>query len=434
MYAGSVLLPLDIALYDSDYYNENVMTITWKANYYVSLCLTWIACPLVVAYLNSDAFTTRSRIVNAIFGEFKYNAMLLVVVLVIVVVMIISLGVETIKTHIEPFLISFSNFYGLLLVVLCLGFGAIDFPVRFLVTCSSESDAETWIRREQKHVMESYTAYMSDSQSLRDVCDEIRDTVPSNTSEEERAEELNDIISILHDRVRLEISSLARSKYESALLKSSSQSSTRFENWNSHMSKQMKHNRLRELNGNLNRFKTQFLRSRSSWYHIVTMWERAKNFNKFSLGSVLMTFFASLTLVPLSFILLADEMTVVIPPDESLVSKFILSSSSTTVTLKLIVLLVLSFYTTTVTYCTFLSRDLLPKLFRGSSQIHSGNQTELTTLLNAGATICAIQFSLQFHICMCLQGNHGHLYKSSFRNLFNKSTSGLTSWFWVRFE
>ena len=138
-----------------------------------------------------------------------------------------------------------------------------------------------------------------------------------------------------------------------------------------------------------------------------------------------------LLLVPLSLLLLVDEITVVTPPDESLVSKYVLKHTKTTTMFKLIFLLILSFYGTIVTYTTFLSRDLLPALFRGSSQIHSGNQTELTTLLNAGATICAVQFSLAFHLCMSLEGDHGHLYPSSFANLFDKSTSGVASWFWA---
>ena len=45
--------------YGSKDYDENLANVVWKSNYYLSLFLTWVACPLAVAYLNSDAFTTR---------------------------------------------------------------------------------------------------------------------------------------------------------------------------------------------------------------------------------------------------------------------------------------------------------------------------------------------------------------------------------------
>ena len=216
------------------------------------------------------------------------------------------------------------------------------------------------------------------------------------------------------------------------------------------MSTEMKRNHLLSLNGELNRARTGFLRSRSAWLHLVTVW--GQYHEKTSLILPVLKSLLLLLLVPLSLLLLVDEITVVTPPDESLVSKYVLKHTKTTTMFKLIFLLILSFYGTIVTYTTFLSRDLLPALFRGSSQIHSGNQTELTTLLNAGATICAVQFSLAFHLCMSLEGtflsisqkkshallltqqhtgDHGHLYPSSFANLFDKSTSGVASWFWA---
>ena len=164
----------------------------------------------------------------------------------------------------------------------------------------------------------------------------------------------------------------------------------------------MKRNHLLSLNGELNRARTGFLRSRSAWLHLVTVW--GQYHEKTSLILPVLKSLLLLLLVPLSLLLLVDEITVVTPPDESVVSKYVLKHTTTTTMFKLIFLLILSFYGTIVTYTTFLSRDLLPALFRGSSQIHSGNQTELTTLLNAGATICAVQFSLAFHLCMSLEG------------------------------
>mgnify|MGYP000378715152 FL=1 len=193
---GTVLLPLDVVKYGSKDYDENLANIVWKSNYYLSLFLTWVACPLAVAYLNSNAFTTKSRIYDAIVGEFKYNAMLLILCLIVVVGTVVVFGTETIRTRIEPFLISFSNFYGLLLVVLCLGHGLIDFPTRFLVCCGDENDPSLWLKSNHKHVMNVYNDYMTQSQKLGDVCGEITRTVPSDSVIHKED------ISKLYDRVR----------------------------------------------------------------------------------------------------------------------------------------------------------------------------------------------------------------------------------------
>ena len=193
---GTVLLPLDVVEYGSKDYDENLANIVWKSNYYLSLFLTWVACPLAVAYLNSDAFTTKSRIYDAIVGEFKYNAMLLILCLVVVVGTVVVFGTDTIRTRIEPFLISFSNFYGLLLVVLCLGHGSIDFPTRFIVCCGEKSDPSLWLKSYHKHVMNVYNDYMTQSQKLGDVCGEITSTVPSDSVIHKED------ISKLYDRVR----------------------------------------------------------------------------------------------------------------------------------------------------------------------------------------------------------------------------------------
>ena len=90
-----------------------------------------------------DAFTTKSRIYDAIVGEFKYNAMLLILCLVVVVGTVVVFGTDTIRTRIEPFLIH-SVIYDLF-VVLCLGHGSIDFPTRFIVL-RGESDPSMWLK------------------------------------------------------------------------------------------------------------------------------------------------------------------------------------------------------------------------------------------------------------------------------------------------
>ena len=121
-FAGVLLLPLDISLGKSN--PNDAIQLSWMVIYWSTLFLAWIVLPFARQYKQSGHFYFRKKWKQA-FDESVQDLLLLFVTSAIFTVL---LAIHLKTWRVLPVLMALGNTYGLMLVVVLLGYGLIAIP------------------------------------------------------------------------------------------------------------------------------------------------------------------------------------------------------------------------------------------------------------------------------------------------------------------
>ncbi|KFH70825.1 hypothetical protein MVEG_03672 [Podila verticillata NRRL 6337] len=134
-----VLLPLDLSstLYEGCpeaeecnkpflYVSGEFLLVAWRAMYWCSFVLTWALIPLLQAYTQSGEFTVMKRFRSAVRHNIIYQLIVGSVALIGLVFLIHNQGTSNLRAYI----MALSNSWGLILVVIFMGYGMVDVPRR----------------------------------------------------------------------------------------------------------------------------------------------------------------------------------------------------------------------------------------------------------------------------------------------------------------
>ncbi|KAI9141131.1 LMBR1-like membrane protein-domain-containing protein [Paraphysoderma sedebokerense] len=109
------------------YVSEFFQLKVWQIIYWTLFCLTWFIIPIMQSYLDCGGFTVIQKFRKAV----KYNVWYYVTVgaigIVFLIYIAIARGLMDFKS-IRAFVMALSNAYGLLLVVLFMGYGLVEVP------------------------------------------------------------------------------------------------------------------------------------------------------------------------------------------------------------------------------------------------------------------------------------------------------------------
>mmetsp|Transcript_2258 Transcript_2258/g.3469 ORF Transcript_2258/g.3469 Transcript_2258/m.3469 type:complete len:696 (-) Transcript_2258:95-2182(-) len=232
-FAGTVLLPFDMAITLVDNERSKALDELWSAIYWSTFVLAWIILPVQMAYHLSGEFTCVGKLLEALKSN-CISYMAGVVVMVIFIIYVAATKGSAGAVHFIGFMMAMGNTYGVVLIILLMGNGLVALPRRlwhmgntgveltrlYLLSLSVETafhDARFELEdceAEVKRVMDSFESSLSD-RSLKPLADIIQQRVQSfdfalrSTSNKHRKMNSSDKVAIdkkslvaLHGRVK----------------------------------------------------------------------------------------------------------------------------------------------------------------------------------------------------------------------------------------
>lgn len=124
-FAGTLLLPLDMV--DSHHRaTSSAMEGLWYFVFWTTFVLAWVVTPLMMEYWAAGDFDPKHRFRTSLRVNLKFYLALLVVFAVIIVAILV--GKHFSLSKLVAYLIAAANSWGLLLIVMLLGYGVVDVP------------------------------------------------------------------------------------------------------------------------------------------------------------------------------------------------------------------------------------------------------------------------------------------------------------------
>ncbi|EPZ35123.1 LMBR1-like membrane protein domain-containing protein [Rozella allomycis CSF55] len=128
----------------STFIDPNVLKIIWTISYWNTFFSTWLIIPILMGYVDNGEFTMRSKLWSSIKYNAIYYSSLGVVGLGFLIYLIAVVKLNTYQTLIS-FVMALSNAWGMLLLVMFLGYGLVEVPRSFW----NKANKKAWLLRMQ---------------------------------------------------------------------------------------------------------------------------------------------------------------------------------------------------------------------------------------------------------------------------------------------
>ncbi|XP_071811243.1 G-protein coupled receptor-associated protein LMBRD2-like isoform X2 [Apostichopus japonicus] len=113
------------------YVPENILPIIWSIVYWTSYLLTWIVMPMMKSYVSAGAFTVRGKLKAAVVENLIWYGSYLLIFGVFLIYAAVDPKIELDIQNLQVIGITASNTWGLLLLVLLLGYGLVEVPRKY---------------------------------------------------------------------------------------------------------------------------------------------------------------------------------------------------------------------------------------------------------------------------------------------------------------
>ncbi|XP_031558370.1 G-protein coupled receptor-associated protein LMBRD2-like [Actinia tenebrosa] len=107
---------------------DNVLPDLWRVVYWSSQILSWIILPIMQSYSYAGDFTVRGKIKTALFENAIWYGSYIVIFLILLVYVIARPDLQLDGTKLVIICITASNTWGLLLLVMLMGYGLVEIP------------------------------------------------------------------------------------------------------------------------------------------------------------------------------------------------------------------------------------------------------------------------------------------------------------------
>ena len=125
-FIGIFLLPLDICVtLATGCKSPEGIFHAWEFVYWTTFIMAWVVDPLLQSFHNDGAFDSKTRFKNAVKENVRFYV---IVVGIIVAIVVVLLVVVQIKIDLAVVVIGIANTYGILLIILMLGYGIVAVP------------------------------------------------------------------------------------------------------------------------------------------------------------------------------------------------------------------------------------------------------------------------------------------------------------------
>jgi hypothetical protein len=138
-FAGTILLPYDMAITLSPNSNSSSMFPYWEAIYWSTFALAWGILPIQSQYHLSGEFTVTGKFVEAIKSNLQTLLIELALLILFILYMVSTKGSEATINFIA-FMMTMGNTYGVILIILLMGNGLVALPRRLWHMGNTENE------------------------------------------------------------------------------------------------------------------------------------------------------------------------------------------------------------------------------------------------------------------------------------------------------
>ncbi|KAF5274003.1 hypothetical protein FQA39_LY01118 [Lamprigera yunnana] len=108
--------------------SEEVFPNLWRTVYWSSQCLTWLLMPMMQSYIKAGDFTIKGKLKSAVIDNAIYYGSYLFICGVLLIYLALKPGINLDWSKLKAIASSASNTWGLLLLVLLLGYALVEVP------------------------------------------------------------------------------------------------------------------------------------------------------------------------------------------------------------------------------------------------------------------------------------------------------------------
>ncbi|KAF9966985.1 hypothetical protein BGZ70_000525 [Mortierella alpina] len=108
------------------YVSSEFLVAAWRTLYWSSFALTWVMIPLLQAYTQSGEFTVMKKFRSAV----RYNIIYQLIIGTIALIGLVGVIYVQGTSNLRAYVMALSNSWGLVLVVIFMGYGMVDVPRR----------------------------------------------------------------------------------------------------------------------------------------------------------------------------------------------------------------------------------------------------------------------------------------------------------------
>ncbi|OAD06099.1 hypothetical protein MUCCIDRAFT_159784 [Mucor lusitanicus CBS 277.49] len=109
------------------YVSQHFLFVAWRVLYWTSFCLTWMAIPMMQAYVNTGDFTMVKRLKSAVQVNIRFYSIYVVVGTIGLIYLVFGSGLTT-REGIQSYVMAAANSWGLFLVIVFMGYGLVSVP------------------------------------------------------------------------------------------------------------------------------------------------------------------------------------------------------------------------------------------------------------------------------------------------------------------
>ncbi|XP_071952878.1 G-protein coupled receptor-associated protein LMBRD2B-like [Antedon mediterranea] len=151
-------------------YVPDILPIIWKIVYWTTFLLTWAVIPLLKSYANAGDFTVRGKLKSAFIENLIWYGSYLVIFGALLIYVIVSPKLNIDAAQLQVIGITASNTWGLLLLVLLLGYGLVEVPRKYW----AESSKSYLLNHTYFQVAKLSTEKSEADEELEDILEDIR--------------------------------------------------------------------------------------------------------------------------------------------------------------------------------------------------------------------------------------------------------------------
>jgi hypothetical protein len=122
-FVGVFLLPLDICVTLATNCASPIGIVhAWEFVYWTTLIMAWVIDPLLQSFHNDGAYDWQTRLKNAVKENIRFYVIVIGIIVAVCLVVFMFLGIPA---DLNDIIVGVANAYGLLLMILMLGYGMI---------------------------------------------------------------------------------------------------------------------------------------------------------------------------------------------------------------------------------------------------------------------------------------------------------------------
>ncbi|KAL1921754.1 uncharacterized protein VTP21DRAFT_10396 [Calcarisporiella thermophila] len=122
--------------------SEGFLLIAWRTIYWISFFLTWLVIPVTLSFVDRGDFNTVTRLVRSLKDQLLHFGAMLALGIFGLIYLVVTQTLTKVANggSLLAFVMAMANTWGLLLVIIFMGYGLVDVPRRLWMSANTERE------------------------------------------------------------------------------------------------------------------------------------------------------------------------------------------------------------------------------------------------------------------------------------------------------